>query len=428
MSSNATDMSQARPPRWFAAGLMLGLIAEQTVLFAVPLIIYQKTGSLTYSGVAYAVEWVPASIAYPFAGLLADRLGGRRLFLYANRVRMVCLALAVTVCWLAPAITIVALMVNSVFLSALIAPIRISVEKTVPVLAEGETLSRLQSLVQNVELLAMALGPAFAAGLARWLGKLPLLLVAAVAFALAAWCWVDLPTSARGKAQPGRVGPDLLLGWRLLIANRPVVLLAAVNFTINLAFAIATSANAYLITGVFHASDSTFGMMNTGAGVLGLLNLLLIPRLMGSWSVYRLGACGFSLMCFGLVCMGSAANVWVYLSSFLAAMAGAAWYNVFNRTLRVRAIEREHLGKVIGPFYLINGLSYPIAGVITAGLGPLLGVQNIMLFMSLLLALPGAWVLWVTARLFRKKLDDHQPVHNPAVGGPRGASSPEAPG
>ncbi len=406
LSSKDSHISRTWQLRWFAAGVMLGLIAEQTVLFAVPLIIYQRTGSLRYSGIAYAIEWIPALIAYPFAGLLADRVGGKRLFRYANGFRMVCLVLAVSICWLAPAATIPVLMVNSVFLSALIAPTRMSVEKTVPVLAEGDTLSRLQSLVQNVELLAMALGPAFAAGLAQWVGKLPLLLAAAMAFALAAWCWRDVRSGEYDSGQPRRIGRDLVLGWQLLIANRPVVLLATVNFTINLAFAISTSANAYLITGVFHASDSIFGLMNTGAGVLGFLNLLLIPRLMGTWSVYKLGACGFLLMCCGLVGMGSALNVWFYTSSFFAAMAGAAWYNVFNRTLRVRAIEREHLGKVIGPFYLINGLSYPIAGVITAGLGPIVGVQHIMLLMSVILALPGAWVLWITTRLFYKKLNE----------------------
>lgn len=404
MSSDASAAARAALLRWFAAGLMFGLLAEQTVLFAVPLIIYEKTGSLTYSGIAYAVEWVPALLAYPFAGLLADRLGGRRLFRYANRIRMSCLFGVVVLCWLAPSITITALMVNGACLSLMIAPIRTSVEKTVPVLAEGGTLSSLQSLVQNVELMALALGPALAAGLAHWLGKLPLLLVAGGSFTIAAWCWRDLPASAKGAGH-GRVGQDLLLGWRLLISNRPVVLLASVNFTINLGFSIAASANAYLITGVFHASDAIFGMMNTGAGVLGLLNLLLIPRLMGTWSIYRLGACGFSALCVGLLCMGVASNVWFYLSAFLAAMAGSAWYNVFNRTLRVRAIEREHLGKVIGPFYLINQLSYPIAGVVSATLGPLLGVQHILLFMSMVLALPGGWVLWVTSRLFVERLD-----------------------
>ncbi|WP_245254147.1 MFS transporter [Paraburkholderia sp. LEh10] len=405
MSSDAIDVRRARRLRWFAAGLMLGIVAEQTVMFAVPLIIFQETGSVAYSGIAFAVEWVPALMAYPFAGMLADRLGGRRLFLDANAARALCLLVAVATCWAAPAVTIIALMVNSAFLSALMAPIRMSVEKTVPALAEGDKLSRLQSLVQNGELLSRALGPAFAAGLAHWLGKLPLLLVAATAFALAALCWGDMPSGLRKVVVTSRIGQDLALGWKLLIANRPVVLLAVVNFTINLAFAIAISANAYLITGFFQASDSIFGLMNAGAGLLGFLNLLLIPRLLTSWSIYRLGACGFALMCFGLVWMGTASNVWVYATSFPAAMAGVAWFNVFNRTQRVKAIEPEHLGKVIGPFYLINSLSYPIAGVITASLGPALGVQNIVLFMALLLALPGSALLWTTARHFRAKLE-----------------------
>ena len=391
--------------RAFGAGLMLGLIAEQVVLFAVPLIIYQDTGSVAYSGIAFAVEWVPALIAYPFAGLLADRLGGRRLFLNANAARSACMLVAMAACWWAPAITIVALMVNSALLSVLMAPIRMSVEKTVPTLAEGDSLSRLQSLVQNIELLARALGPGVAAGLAYWMGKLPLLLVAACAFALAALFWRGMPTGLRDQGASSRIGEDLALGWKLLIANRPVVLLALVNFTINLAFAIAISANAYLITGVFHSTDGVFGLMNAAAGLLGFMNLLLIPRLLDSWSIYRLGAAGFVVMCCGLVSMAWTSNVWVYVASFVAAMAGVAWFNVFNRTQRVKAIEPEHLGKVIGPFYLINSLSYPIAGIITASLGPNLGVQHILQFMAVLLAIPGSALLWVTARRFREKLE-----------------------
>lgn len=400
MSSDARTWLKRR----FAAGLMLGLVAEQTVMFAVPLLIYQDTGSVAWSGIAYAVEWVPALVAYPFAGMLADRVGGRRLFLAANAGRALSLLLTLVLCALAPGLALAALMVNSALLSVLVAPVRMSVEKTVPALAEGETLSRLQSLVQNVELLAMALGPAFAAVLAPGLGKLGLVGVAAGAFVLAGLCWRPMPDGLRRAAMPGRVAHDLALGWRLLVANRPVVMLAGVNFTINLAFAIAISANAYLITGVFGASDSVFGLMNTGAGVLGLLNLALIPKLLAKGSIYRLGALGFGLMCGGLLAMGSARSAPAYVASFLAAMAGAAWFNVFNRTQRVKAIEPEHLGKVIGPFYLINCLSYPIAGLVNATLSPLVGVQHIVLFMALVLALPGGLLLWMTAQQFRTKL------------------------
>jgi MFS family permease len=399
------------PHRWrlraFAAGLMLGLLAEQTVLFAVPLLIYQSTGSVAWSGVAFAVEWVPALIAYPFAGLMADRLGGRRLFLAANVARASCLLLALLVCWWAPPLALGALMFNTALLSLLMAPVRMAVEKSVPALAVGDSLAQMQSLVQNTELLARTVGPGLAAVLAHGLGKLPLLGVAAGVFALAALCWRNQPSGLRADAAPnaaGRIGAQLWLGWQLLLGNRPVLLLALMNFTINLSFAIAISANAYLVTGHFHAPDGVFGAMNAGAGLLGLLNLLLMPWLLGMWSVTRLGAAGFALMCAGLVAMGLTSSVWVYAGAFVAAMAGVAWFNVFNRTQRVKAIEPEHLGKVIGPFYLVNCLSYPIAGLVTAGLGPVLGVQHLLQAMALVLALPGSALLWFTARGFERKL------------------------
>ncbi len=413
--------------RWFSGGVMCGLIAEHTVLFAVPLLIYQNTKSIAYAGTAFALEWLPALIMYPFAGLLADLLGGRFLFLKANLARAACLLIATLCCWLAPSSTVIVLIINGILLSTLMAPIRMAVEKTVPRLAAGDRLSRTQSTLQNIELLAMALGPGLAAGLAQWVGKLPLLGLAGAAFLVAAWCWRSLPTSPRQMLNPRRVGHDLLLGWRLLLGNPPVIRLAVVNFSINFAFAVAISANAYLITSTFGASDTVFGLMNAGAGALGLLNLLLIPPLLARWSIYRVGAVGFTTLCAGLVSMGLAVNVWVYVFSFLAAMGGVALFNVFNRTQRIKAIEPEHLGKVIGPFYLITCSSYPLGGVVTASLGQVISIQHIVLVMALLLATLGGSLLWATARYFRQKLAAKVPVRSPDVVGelvPAGSSAP----
>jgi hypothetical protein len=271
-----------------------------------------------------------------------------------------------------------------------------------------------------VELLAMALGPACAAGLAQWTGKLPLLWVAASAFALAALCWRGVPSGSPALSEPplsephnrlhstqpskNSVGQDLALGCKLLLTNRPVMLLAVLNFTINLSFGVALSANAYVIGGVFRASDTALGLMNAGAGVVGFMNLMWMPRLLARWNIYRLGTLGFALMCAGLACMGMAHGVGLYAPAFLLAMAGVAWFNVFNRTQRIKAIQPEHLGKVIGPFYLINCMAYPLSGAITALLGPRLGVQNIIVFMAMVLAVPGAWLLSVTVRSFQARL------------------------
>jgi MFS family permease len=405
-NEDAEARATRRRLRSFGGGLIFGLLAEQTVMFAVPLLIYQHSGSVAYSGAAFALEWIPALVMYPFAGLMADLLGGRFLFTNANLARATCLLVTFAVCWGLPSLTVPALMVNGALLSILMAPIRMAVEKTVPAMASGNQLSRTQALVQNIELLAMASGPGIAAGLAYLAGKLPLLAIAAAAFLAASVCWKPLAAGPQRTAMNAkRVGRDLLLGWKLLLRNRPVIRLAVMNFSINIGCAVSLSANPYLVTGRFGASDAVFGLMNAGAGALGLVNLLLLPWLLSKWSINRVGVTGFGLVCAGLLCMGLANNVWVYVCAFLVFMAGDAIYNVFNRTQRVRAIEPEHLGKVIGPFYLINTLSLPLGGVITASLGKSIGIQPVLLFIAVLLSIAGSALLWETIRQFRERFD-----------------------
>jgi hypothetical protein len=274
----------------------------------------------------------------------------------------------------------------------------------VPLIAGPERLAHCQSLVQNMELLAMALGPALAAGLAMYTDKRWLLGLAAVALFAAALFWRGLPTARTAASGPSSVFNDLALGWRLLLGNPPVLTLAGLNFTINLAFAAVLSANAFVISGVFSAADGVFGLMNAGAGALGLLNFILVPRLLARMSIYRLGALGFALLCLGLICMGVANGVLLYALSFLLAMAGCALFNVFNRTQRIKAIDRAHLGKVMGPFYLVNLLSYPLGGLLTASVGHVYGAQVLILVLALVLTIPGTLLFILTTRRFQLAL------------------------
>lgn len=390
---------------FFGAGIFFGMLAEQTVLFAVPLMIYEHTRDIRFSGYAFAFEWLPALLAYPFAGLLADTIGGRRLFIRANIARATCLALAIPLCLAFPGATVWVLMACGGMLSVLMAPIRLSVEKTLRLLATDDDLPRWQSLVQNMELLSMVLGPALAAALAHYVDKLLLLSVASAALLAAALCWRGLPSSAAVPLPVSRIAADLKLGWKLLFGNRPVLMLALLNFSINLAFAVTLSANAAVITGTFGASDSIFGLMNAGAGALALLNLLLIPWLLQRMTIYHLGALGFALVCAGLLTMGLSPSVNFYALAFLVAMAGVALFNVFNRTQRARAIDPAHIGKVMGPFYLLNLLSYPVGGVLVASLGHSMDVRQLILLLAVVLTLPGSVLLWLTSRSFHDSLE-----------------------
>lgn len=394
----------ARDRGLFAFGVLLGLIAEQVVLFAVPLLIFQDTKSLAGLGIAFALEWLPSLLAYPFAGLLADRDGGARLFRRVGVARAVILCGVGAICLAFPSWTTPALMIGGGFLSLCMAPTRMSVEKMVPRLAVENRVATMQSLVQNMELLAMAIGPAAAALAAVYLGKVWLLGVAAAVFLLSAACWLPLPRGAveavvNGSARA--IARDLGIGWRLLAGNRPVLLLGILNFAINLSVAALLTCNVALVTGVFHAAESAYGLLNTAVGVVGLLNLLMIPFLVRRFGIGMIAVTGFTVLCAALLLVGAAAAFSVYAVGFVAVIAGVAIYNVYNRTQRLKVIPHEHLGKVMGPFYLLNLLSYPIAGVLVATVGTAVGAQRLILGLAIGLCLFGSIFLPLTMASFR---------------------------
>ncbi|SEM09825.1 MFS transporter [Streptacidiphilus jiangxiensis] len=395
----------------FGSGVLLGLISEQVVLFAVPLLIFQNTKEVSSLGFAFALEWLPSLIAYPFAGLVADRDGGARLFSRVMGIRGAVLLIVLLVCATESSWTTGALMTGGAVLSIFVAPTRMSVEKMVPQLAKGDQVAPTQALVQNMELLAMALGPALAMLAAAVLGKLWLLAVAAGAFGLGAAAWLPLPRGPRevSESSARQNLADLAMGWRLLVGNRPVLLLGILNFSINLVFATLLSANAALVTGVFHAPDSAYGLLNTVVGIIGLLNLLLIPKLLRRFGVGMIGATGFVLLCCALLLAGVAPSYPVYACGFVAALIGDALYNIYNRTQRLKVIPQEHLGKIMGPFYLLNLLSMPIAGLVVGGAASTIGPQSLVTVLTVALCLFGAVFLPLTMRSFRQALTAREP-------------------
>lgn len=392
----------------FATGVCSGLLADQLIIFAVPLLIYQETGKVSTLGLSFAIEWLPALLMYPFAGLLADRDGGVRLFSRGNSGRAVVLLCTVVLCLSIPSWTVGLLMANGALLASVMPVVRMSVEKVVPQLAKGDDLPRTQALFQNMELLATALGPGLAVLAAALLGKIWLLLLAATLFAGGAACWTGLPRMAgTGKRAAGNVRATLAelgLGWRLLMTNRPVVLLAVLNFSINLVFATVLAANAAVVTGELGAPESSFALLNTLVGVSGLANLALTPLLVRRFGVPFLGIVGYTVQCAALLVLSFATGFPLYAAGFVVAMVGVAYFNVFNRTERVKVIPSEHLGKVMGPFFLVGWAPYPVGGLLISTLGASYGPQRLITVLALGLALVGAVVLPLTIGAFKQAL------------------------
>jgi MFS family permease len=69
----------------FLLSLFFSRFADQILLFIVPLVVFQSTGSVSWSGGAFFAETLPRFIAFPVCGILCDRFSPLRL-LHASQV------------------------------------------------------------------------------------------------------------------------------------------------------------------------------------------------------------------------------------------------------------------------------------------------------------------------------------------------------
>jgi MFS family permease len=63
----------------FLCSLFFSKLADQTLLFLVPLVVFQTTNSIAWSGVAFAVETFPRFVSFPICGALCDRISPVKL-------------------------------------------------------------------------------------------------------------------------------------------------------------------------------------------------------------------------------------------------------------------------------------------------------------------------------------------------------------
>lgn len=57
----------------FFISLFLSRLADQILLFIVPLIVFQTTNSVSWAGLAFFVESLPRYLSFPVCGALCDK-------------------------------------------------------------------------------------------------------------------------------------------------------------------------------------------------------------------------------------------------------------------------------------------------------------------------------------------------------------------
>jgi MFS family permease len=368
----------------FVGGRGLAALADQFLLFAVPLMVYRTTGSVSASGLVFLIEWLPRVLFVPVAGVLADRVDGYRLYLGADCVRALLALGAFLAVQAWPHATVVTLSVLAASMSLASAQAYIAMETTLPRFVPQEHMVRAQATIQGTEQASTVLGPAVAALLSAVLGTVDLLLATGALFALTALNMFTLRASMRRAVtneEPTTVRGVLAAvaeGAHTLFKLPAMVGLVGLTMMVNLMVGVGMATSAAITTGTFGKSDRYFGVLSFAEGVLSLLIFFVIPRLSRRISplVAILGT--FVIICLGGLTISQASTFTQFVIGYVLLIGTVGILNVFIRAERIRRIPREHLGKTIGLIVLLNQISLPISGLVVATFARTHGPQTVV--------------------------------------------------
>ncbi|HEV3463586.1 MAG TPA: MFS transporter, partial [Actinomycetota bacterium] len=354
-------------------------LADGVLWVALPLLAVQLTRSpLLIAGITVAnrIPWLLA----PVAGAFADRLDRRQSMVRVNLVRTVLLgglALAVA----ADLATLPMLYAVAVLLGVAETLFDTSAQSLLPALVDRDDLTRANSRLYAVELVANTIiGPPLggllaAAGLAVALG-LPAAayLVGAAFLALIAG---SFRAAGAGPAGSTRLRDEIAEGagfvWRHPVL-RPLAIMLGIE---NMAFAAA-----FAVFVLFAVAPGPMGLSEAGYGILSAT--LGVGSLLGTWVAVpaerRLGrvhtlVVSVVLMAASLVVPALTANaVLVGVSFALSGVAIVLW-NVVTVSLRQRITPDRLLGRMNAAYRLVGWGTMPVGAALGGFLAEALGLR-----------------------------------------------------
>lgn len=373
----------------FLGSRLLSGLGDQILQFAVPLLVYRSTGSVALSGLAFFIEWLPRLVSLPLAGVFADRVGGRRVYIMADGLRAVACVVTALIMTLWPGSGLVPILLMMALCAFCYAQAFIALETTLPQLVPQSEMAKAQSWLQLTNNGASVLGPALAAALLIWMPATQLLWGCALGFALSATGVLGLTRGASLVPVAGRRAllPELREGLGALLAQPILLHLVGLAMLVNLIVGLALATAAPMTLGLFGQSDQTLASVQLTMGIISIAAFLLMPWLLRRFSVYWIGQLAFLLILAGGLIMAKAPSFGWYLLGCGLSYGLCGLFNVFIRTERLHWIAEQQRGRVISLMVLLNQLSLPLAGLILALFGSWVPVQEIFLVASLVSAL-----------------------------------------
>lgn len=377
----------------FFFSLFLSRLGDQILLFIVPLIVFQSTGSAAWAGLAFFVESLPRFLAFPMCGALCDRISPVRLLHISQAWRA--LACLVTVSLQLSSASIAWLVALSALCGVLTTQGIMAREVLMPNIFAQYSYTRTLSYSQIADQTGMVLGPVMAAMLLETWAWHWVVLGSAGIFLLADLAMIAWQRWSRFKAPAlqGHTGMVQSVGIALgHIRTQPQLMkIITLAIGVNLIVGVTLATSAVLVIGEHSAGKDAYATLQVAGAVITIAILFFLARV--TLPIWLLGCVAYLMIAGGAFISVWSPGLAVYVASFLLIVGFDKMFNVYMRNVRQRVIPAADFGKTVGVITLLNNLSQPLAGILVAVLVAPLGVRGVILLLAVLTVLLGATAL-----------------------------------
>ena len=384
----------------FFISLFVSRLADQILLFIVPLIVFQTTNSVSWAGLAFFVESLPRYLSFPVCGALCDKYPPVRILHISQIYRAVACVIAIALYAVFDGIYWV------VILSALCGVLTtqgvMAREVLMPHIFKRYTYGKTLSYSQIADQSGLVLGPLVAALLLEFWAWHWVVIAVAGLFVLADLAMLFWQRNTNVKLQTFEQHQDVWL-QPLRIAFRHIRQLAelkkiiALAVGVNLIIGVTLATSAAMVIGQYAAGKQSYAGLQAAGALVTIAILFYLAR--STLPLKVLGSLSYCMIACGALITALSPNIWVYTLGFLLITGFDKMFNIYFRSVRQKVIPPQDFGKTVGVVSLLNNLSQPVAGLLIALLAAPLGTQTVILVLSGLTALIGVAVVALARRL-----------------------------
>lgn len=369
----------ARPAiKVFPLYRFLSLTADFMIQFAIPIVVYQVTNSVVFSGIAFFLEWLPRILIVPLLGRFVDSYPNAKQFGAIDALRIASLVGASVVSGLPAFIVLLSLF------SILNGYAYLVVERTVASLTGGNRSGKTQAKLQAADNLAQVAGPAMA-GITITLHGFQAVALVGVALFLMGMILIkttEMPDIAQHGDAAAKKPHDRYTAFKILLRSPKLLRMTFLTMMINLVEGIMFVLLPAIMLDNYGEMPWGIGLLAGAASAFSALVLYTMSFFLRYVELRSLAILSGAVMTSSAILIGSARELLLFACAFVAFIVGRTVFTVYMRTERIKAIPHEHLGKTISVMISLILLPMPLAGAIAAFLGNYFRSEQIIMLIA----------------------------------------------